>query len=316
VATYKLIQDIEADDKILGPLTLRQFIYALTSALLYYVCFVIISKHIVYLLALFLPPALLTSFFAFPFRRDQPTEVWALARLRFMLKPKRRIWSQDGVKDLVTITAPKKTEAPTPIRLTSDEVRSRLKILATTLDTRGWVTKNLSNVPENQQNNTYDSDRLISLGNIPKPIPEYSVNPEEDILDDLNPKSQYIANRISEKTETSRRALYAMLENLSRNDEIKPTNATNDRHIPQTVDEQSLSGALKTSLANSNLAISNLHAIPQQKAPPKSVSRVKLNTPTPSENIKFSYNPYMSVQTLAKEARENSEDGVVIKLNH
>ena len=28
MATYKVIQDIEAEDKLLGPLTLRQFIYA------------------------------------------------------------------------------------------------------------------------------------------------------------------------------------------------------------------------------------------------------------------------------------------------
>ena len=28
MATYKVIQDIEAEDKLIGPLTLRQFIYA------------------------------------------------------------------------------------------------------------------------------------------------------------------------------------------------------------------------------------------------------------------------------------------------
>ncbi|MGH7158305.1 MAG: PrgI family mobile element protein [Candidatus Saccharimonadales bacterium] len=34
MATYKVIQDIEAEDKILGPLTLRQFIYAGVAAIL------------------------------------------------------------------------------------------------------------------------------------------------------------------------------------------------------------------------------------------------------------------------------------------
>src|SRR5665213_2597510 len=107
MATYKVIQDIEAEDKILGPLTLRQFIYGLISIFFFYICFLCLTKHASFLLILFLPPALFTAFFTFPFGKDQPTEIWALAKIRFLFKPRQRIWDQSGIKELVTITVPK-----------------------------------------------------------------------------------------------------------------------------------------------------------------------------------------------------------------
>ncbi len=39
MATYKVIQDIEAEDKLLGPLSLRQFIYAVIVVLQIFVVF-------------------------------------------------------------------------------------------------------------------------------------------------------------------------------------------------------------------------------------------------------------------------------------
>jgi hypothetical protein len=107
MATYKLIQDIEAEDHILGPLSLRQFIFALITVFCLYICFILISKHVYLLLIFFLPPALFFGFFAVPFGRDQPTEVWALAKLRYLFKPRQRIWDQSGMKELVSITVPK-----------------------------------------------------------------------------------------------------------------------------------------------------------------------------------------------------------------
>src|SRR5665213_1846981 len=98
MSTYKVIQDIEAEDKILGPLTLRQFIYGLIAGFLLYICFLSVVKGAPYLLVLFLPPALFAAFFAAPFGRDQPTEVWALAKILFYFQPRRRVWNPSCVK--------------------------------------------------------------------------------------------------------------------------------------------------------------------------------------------------------------------------
>ena len=66
MATYKVIQDIEAEDKLVGPLTLRQFIYAGVSAVALYICFLAYTGHATFLLAVFLPIAAASGFFAFP----------------------------------------------------------------------------------------------------------------------------------------------------------------------------------------------------------------------------------------------------------
>jgi hypothetical protein len=217
MATYKLIQDVEAEDKILGPLTLRQFIFALISALLSYMCFFVVVKHAAFLLIALVPPTLLGWFFAFPFGKDQPTEIWALAKIRFWFKPRKRIWDQSGVKELVSITAPKKVERVYTDGLSQTEVKSRLSALANTIDSRGWAVKNVNL-------NTYSapnplvhasSDRLIDIGSIPQVVPEESVAASDDMLDEQNnPIAQQFDSMITQSAQTHRQQLVAQMNTV------------------------------------------------------------------------------------------------------
>src|SRR5665647_1468056 len=134
MATYKVLQDIEAEDKLVGPLSLRQFVYAGVSALCLYFSFIVVTKGVPFLLVIFLPPAIFGGFFAFPWSREQPTEVWALAKIRFYLKPRRRIWDQSGIKELVTITVPKRIQRDYTNGLSQPEIQNRLNALANTID--------------------------------------------------------------------------------------------------------------------------------------------------------------------------------------
>lgn len=210
MATYKLIQDIEAEDHILGPLSLRQFIFALVAIFFFYLCFVFITKHVAFLLVISLPPALFFGFFAMPFGRDQPTEVWALAKLRFWFKPRRRIWDQSGVKELVTITAPKKIERVLTNGLDQDQVRSRLSALASTIDSRGWAIKNV-NVGTYAMSNPLmhtGSDRLIDVRNFPQEVPNDDLTGSYDILDTTNsPIAQQFDQMINQSAQTHRQDL-------------------------------------------------------------------------------------------------------------
>jgi hypothetical protein len=211
VATYKLIQDIEAEDHILGPLTLRQFIFALVGVFFFYLSFIVVAKHVTFLLVLFLPPGLFCLFFAIPFGRDQPTEVWALAKLRFWFKPRRRLWDQSGVKELVTITVPKKVEHVLTNGLSQGEVESRLKVLASTLDSRGWAVKNAAlggNYAPPNPILVADSDRLIDINNVPTEVPNYDVKASDDILDETsNPVAQQFSTMINQSEQAHRQQL-------------------------------------------------------------------------------------------------------------
>ncbi|HET7320007.1 MAG TPA: PrgI family protein [Candidatus Saccharimonadales bacterium] len=210
MATYKLIQDIEAEDHILGPLTLRQFIYGLVAAFCFYMSFIGIAKHFWPLTVMFLPVALFTGFFAFPFGKDQPTEVWALAKIRFLFKPRRRIWDQSGVKELVTITVPKRAEKVYTNGLTQNEVKSRLSALANTIDSRGWAVKNVNVNLYGQPSAlaTVVSDRLIDPSSIPQAVPEFDVQASDDMLDEhSNPVALQFDQMMVESAKSHRQQL-------------------------------------------------------------------------------------------------------------
>jgi hypothetical protein len=216
MATYKLIQDIEAEDKILGPLTLRQFIFALIAVFFLYICFFCLTKGVFFLLILFLPPALFFGFFALPFGRDQPTELWALAKLRFWFKPRRRIWNQSGVKELVTITVPKKIERVLTDGLSKNEVQSRLRALANTIDSRGWAIKNVgasSYAPYGSAAlDGGGSDRLIAFDNLPQEVPTYQVPAAADIMDpDNNPIARQFDTMIAQSAQSRHQLLINQL---------------------------------------------------------------------------------------------------------
>jgi hypothetical protein len=216
VSTYKLIQDIEAEDKILGPLTLRQFIFALIAIFLFYICFIVIAKHVIFLLALFLPPALFFGFFALPFGRDQPTEVWFLAKLRFWFKPRQRVWNQSGIKELVTITVPKKVERVLTNGLSQTEVKSRLGVLAQTLDSRGWAVKHVESGIYTPPGASGSSDRLLSFDNLPQEVPSGDTMNTVDMLDEtMNPIARQFDNMITQSSKTRREALLSQLNSIS-----------------------------------------------------------------------------------------------------
>jgi len=193
MATYKVIQDIEAEDKLLGPLTLRQFIYA--------------GSCVLFLYLTFLPLAAVSGFFAWPWGQDQPTEVWALAKIRFLIKPRKRIWNQSGVKELVTITAPKKVATVYSNGLSETEVQSRLRALADTIDSRGWAIKNVNVNMFNQPlpaAQTQESDRLISMENLPQAVPDIDIQPSDDMLEENNAVSRQFDTMIAASTKAHR----------------------------------------------------------------------------------------------------------------
>lgn len=204
MATYKVIQDIEAEDHILGPLSFRQFVFALIAAFLGYMCFIVTVKHLAFLLVIFLPPALFCAFFSFPWGRDQPTETWALAKLRFWFKPRQRIWNQSGLKELVTITVPKKIERNYSDGLSQTEVKSRLQALANTIDSRGWAIKHINAIGYMPQQAS--DERLIDIPVVPNEAPADGV--ADDMLDaDTNPIAQQFETMIAKSSEDRRQRL-------------------------------------------------------------------------------------------------------------
>lgn len=208
MSTYKVIQDVEAEDKLVGPLSLRQFIYAIIVVVLGFIMFKLAMINP--LLALpFLPPAILFAVLAAPFGHDQSSEVWLLAKIRFFLKPRTRTWNQSGLQELVTITAPKKVERALTNGLNPYQVESRLQALAQTIDTRGWAVKGVNvNMFAAPAFAPAESDRLVGPDNFAAPVPDINITSQDDILDAVNsPVAQQVDQLMRASTEAHRQEL-------------------------------------------------------------------------------------------------------------
>ncbi|PID30839.1 hypothetical protein CSA80_03690 [Candidatus Saccharibacteria bacterium] len=227
VATYKVLQDVEAEDKIVGGLTLRQFIYAAIAAFLLYLSFWATTKSLGFLLLFFVPPALFAAFLAIPWRSDQPTEVWAIAKLRFFVKPRKRIWDQSGAKELVTITVPKKVEHSLSSGLSQTEVRSRLHALADTIDSRGWAVKNVNVNLSAVQPSYAASDRLVDASMLPQDVSGVDVRADDDMLDtDTSPVAQQFDSMIQNAAASQRQKLLQQMRAPNQPDSAAPQTQT------------------------------------------------------------------------------------------
>lgn len=328
MATYKVIQDIEAEDKLIGPLTLRQCIYGAIAVLAGYLSFLAISKHAGFLVIFFLPFMVFGGFFAFPWSREQPTEVWALAKLRFMIKPRRRIWNQSGIKELVTITVPKKIERTYTNGLTQTEVSSRLRALADTIDTRGWAVKNIDVTTYTQSNGMSNdtSDRLVDASALPREVPLLDDSKELDILDmQSNPVARQLDNLMTASADARRQKLTNDLH-----DAVLPEPVTPASQAPRADywfldkpseskkdDDTTLMSNLKKLNARSIKPFAHLrtvkplanHATTTEPSPQPAVT----TPPTPATlkpvtNDDLVHNNDWNVATIAREAQRRNPD--------
>lgn len=189
MAVYKVPQDVEADDKLIGPFSFRQFIYLIIVA---------ISGAAAWGLAqLFIPLAIIPLPFilffaalALPLRKDQPMETYLSAVVSFyFLKPRRRFWQPDGIDSFVTIIPPKDDDIRRTKDIDQDEATRRLGYLAELVDSHGWSVRGAG-----------------------VPVPDTSINTDlyyeiqrtEDMMDANNAESQRLSQGLAHADQVAR----------------------------------------------------------------------------------------------------------------
>ncbi|MCR5832701.1 MAG: PrgI family protein [Candidatus Saccharibacteria bacterium] len=136
MAQYKVPQDVEADDKLIGPFSFRQFVYLLIVAGLIAIA-VLLAQVFIVLAIIPIPLILLFGALALPLRKDQPMETYLAALISFYLKPRKRIWNPGQRESTILITAPKVVEENRTRDISSEEATHRLSFLADIVDTQG-----------------------------------------------------------------------------------------------------------------------------------------------------------------------------------
>ena len=140
MAQYKVPQDVEAEDKLIGPFSFRQFIYLGVAALGIAIA---VGLWQIFPGLIIIPFPLIALFLvlALPLRKDQPMETYLTAVIRFYLKPRKRLWQPEGSLGLVTVVAPQVTEVQLTKSVGGVAAAQQLQYLAQVVDTQGWATR-------------------------------------------------------------------------------------------------------------------------------------------------------------------------------
>ncbi len=256
---YKVPQDVEAEDKLLGPFSFRQFIFLIIA---------VVSLGAAYILARILLPlglipvpiALFFGALALPLRKDQPMEVYLAAVISFMLKPKKRLWQPDGIEYLVEVTAPKTEETTRRNSYDQEEVQRRLSYLANLVDSHGWSIRGVNDPDSPMQADLYNEAQTAF-----------------DPLDEAGATAQNITNLINQSDARRRQA---MIQTMS----AAQQTATDDLQGVSSTDnsQSSQSSSSNSSASNTQSDLDNKAPVDQQSDIEQSIASSMKAGPYPT----------------------------------
>lgn len=200
MAVYKVPQDVEADDKLIGPFSFRQFIYLIIVALAGGGAWGL-SQLFLPLMMIPIPVIIFFGALALPLKKDQPMEVYLAAVVSFYLKPRKKLWEPDGINSLIEITAPKTDDTQLIKDLSQEETRRRLSYLANVVDSRGWAVRGIDVTQNSPLNNDviYEAeqandvmDDLTTIQSLDAKLNQSNEVRHKNILDVVNHKQDFI----------------------------------------------------------------------------------------------------------------------------
>ena len=282
MAQYKVPQDVEADDKLIGPFSFRQFVYLMIAA----GCIALmvgLFQLFPVLAILPLLPAILFLVLALPLKKDQPMETYLVAVISYYLKPRIRRWTPGQRESTIVITAPKIVEDTRTRDLSEEEATHRLSFLADIVDTQGYAIKGTSNSSMRED--------LVA-----------EANATEDMFDAYNSMN---LNKVMQDDATERRkeAVREMQEAIKRSEDYYNVGVKAAEPTAVVTEEQKESVIVMPD-------VSMLKKPAEQKAEKVQAKPVKHSI------MELANNKDYSVETIAKEAnRLNGKDEVFISLH-
>lgn len=281
MAQYKVPQDVEADDKLIGPFSFRQVVYLFIAAGL--IAAAVGLFQLFPLLAIIpVPFILLLLALALPLKKDQPMETYLVALISYYLKPRKRLWTPGQKESTIFITAPKIVEEVRTRDLSQEEATHRLSFLADIVDTGGYAIKGAGS-------SSMREDLLAEA------------NATTDMFDEYQ-SSNLDAAMNRDKTERREELLRGMREAIARNEESRLAGASirRDRSSMEDTVDDGLSGRV-SSVGVNDTAVDYSDVVVRPEALQDSQEKNVTTPPKPSI-IELANNSDFSVATIAKEA--------------
>lgn len=148
---YKVPQNVDIEDKVIGPLTIRQFIIILVAAGL----LLILNQIFIGPLRIFFFVSLIIiggggMALAFAKYGDQNAEVFLLSAWKTFINPRARVWRKEEEKEPKVVQKEVKEEpkAPEDTRVNITDARSNLERLAEVVDSGGFSTLKDDKTPD------------------------------------------------------------------------------------------------------------------------------------------------------------------------
>ena len=325
MAQYKVPQDVEAEDKLLGPFSFRQFVYLLVAA----GCIALAVAFWQIFPALAIIPALPALFFivlALPLKKDQPMETYLAAIVSYYLKPRTRMWTPGQRDSTIMISAPKNEDDTRARDLTGEEATHRLSFLADIVDTEGQAIKGMNGhmnedivVEANSTSDIFENNHFDSL--------ESTIAKDENARHEEVVREMREAIRKSEDLNMSGASIQKYEEDKSKTEAIerKPVVAEKAEENVVKEPEQAPMAEVVSKFGDKPDFDSQAVVIPDLSTVEKSVEKssnarsekVETESAKPSI-IDLANNPDFSVATIAKEAnriKERDEGEVFISLH-
>lgn len=194
MSRYKVPQDVEAEDKLLGPFSFRQFIFLIVAIAGIGVAYAL-SQILLPLALIPIPVIVFFGALALPLKKDQPMEVYLAAVISFLLKPKKRLWQPDGIEALVEVIAPKVEEKTYGNNYDQAEVQRRLSYLANLVDSQGWSIRGVNNPNSSMRADLFNEGQAA-----------------DDILDETSTTAQNISHLINQSDNRRRQEIMEKMQ--------------------------------------------------------------------------------------------------------
>ena len=263
MATYKVPQDVEAEDRLLGPFTFRQFVYLLIAAIAGALAAALFQ--IFPLLAILpLPVIIFFLILALPLKKDQPMETYLAAIVSFYMKPNKRFWRPGQGETTIQITAPKIVEKSRARDISEEEASHRLSFLSNLVDSEGYAIRgnHNGNFTENFIADTEDVNDFMDDSqnqNLINLMQKEKVARHAEIINQMKAAINNTENAMGPATISSYQATLGsnpFTQNQSTPNQPTPNPFTQNQTTPnQTTSNPSIQNA--NTLANRNQSILN-----------------------------------------------------------
>lgn len=259
---YKVPQNVESEDKILGPLTIKQFIYIIIAFGWGLIIWRIFANALPVAIVLILPVSGIFLALGLVQREGQSFENYFVAMVRYFFMPRQTIWMKE-LETVSAVRAPKKkkddgvTEKRSP-----EEIRGSLKRLASMIDTQGQFKKGAElQLADDQNQAAQISQRIAGPRNdsLEQHI-NNMVQANDDVLDPTSERASSVGTLLQNVEQDVRAQARATMQQSIQQPGQTPANPPPDQTSPPPTTSQTpaQNDILKMATQSGNISVSQL----------------------------------------------------------